>query len=217
MDRYLLSSPAGFNQGIAALAKALAASEVANDLIEGAVRGTVRPEETQKIGLLVSRFAAQKVEFAAATVANMLRCVTFISRGASQHCEAGSVKSLGKALVSATNASEAVAAAVAQAWAKVPVASATAAEAGNDDEDESEVPGSNNSFSVGKLNGLDWKLGVRMSSSSCDRLAAPFVRLAFRVADNAGTEETRVVQLSIEQFQKFRSTVLDVSKVLDSA
>ena len=40
---------------------------------------------------------------------------------------------------------------------------------------------------------------------------------AFRVADNAGTEETRVVQLSIEQFQKFRSTVLDVSKVLDSA
>lgn len=178
MDRYLLSSPAGFNQGIAALAKALAASEVANDLIEGAVRGTVRPEETQKIGLLVSRFAAQKVELSAASVANMLRCVSFISRGASKHCEAGSVKSLGKALVSATNASEAVAAAVAQAWAKVPAANnAKAAEAGDEDEEESEAVATNNSFSVGKLNGLDWKLGVRMSSSSCDRLAAPFVRL----------------------------------------
>jgi hypothetical protein len=178
MDRYLLSAPAGFAQGLAALQRGLAADDVAADLVGGGVRGSLRPEESQKIQLFESRFAARQVDLKATEIANVLRCINFITRGAGQHCEAGSVKSLGKALVGATNASDEVAAAIAQAWAKSGNAGgsggAGAADAGDGEEGSTAA---NSSFSVGKLRGLDWKLGVRLCSSECDRLRAPFVRL----------------------------------------
>jgi len=168
MDRYLLSAPNGFNKAIATIETALGAADVAKDLILRAARGTIRPDETQKIKLYQNMFAAKQVVLTDADIVNTLRCLAYINRGASSHCEKGSVKSLGKALVGATNASDEVAAAIAQAWA------ATASL--EEDSAQEEVP-TEDSFSVGKLQGLDWKLGVRLSSSNCDRLSAPFVRL----------------------------------------
>jgi hypothetical protein len=185
MEVYLLSAPAGFAQGLSALRRALQkAPEVAGDLVDRAARGTIRPDEVAKIQPYESMFAARQVELNTADVVNVLRCLAFINRGATVHCTTGSAKSLGSALTASTDASEDVVSAVAQAWARTSAEAAAAGAAGGGAGAGEEAggaagagAGSDSSFSVGKLQALDWKLGVRLCSSKCDRLNAPFVRL----------------------------------------
>ena len=55
-------------------------------------------------------------------------------------------------------------------------------------------------FNVGKLLGLDWKLGVSLSASSCPKLQSPFVTLRIRTRDGNGVLQTKCVELTLDEF-----------------
>jgi hypothetical protein len=54
---------------------------------------------------------------------------------------------------------------------------------------------------VGKLAGLDWSMGVALSSSSCPSLLMPYVRLVFKIAGPDGVVSSRAVELSHGEFE----------------
>ena len=55
-------------------------------------------------------------------------------------------------------------------------------------------------FNVGQLLGLDWKLGVSLSASSCPKLQSPFVTLRIRTRDGSGVLQTKCVELTLDEF-----------------
>ncbi len=47
---------------------------------------------------------------------------------------------------------------------------------------------------------MQWKLGVAVSSSKCQKLSAPFVAVAVRVADVNGAQRTHHFELTVPEF-----------------
>ncbi len=81
-------------------------------------------------------------------------------------------------------------------------------------------------LSLGRLVGLQWRVGVGVSSSLCSALAAPFVTLAFDVAvagggggDGAHQQPPKsfVVECNHHEFQEVRAAFQDVFARLDTA
>ena len=75
--------------------------------------------------------------------------------------------------------------------------------------------GNAKTFSVGQLVSVDWKIGVAMASSHCDRLATPFVRLVFDVADANGAVTARTVELTYAEFKAMKKTFTDVATMIE--
>ena len=61
-------------------------------------------------------------------------------------------------------------------------------------------------FNVGQLLGLDWKLGVSLSASTCPKLQSPFVSLRMRTQDGSGTLQTKCLELTLDEFNVSNST-----------
>ena len=96
------------------------------------------------------------------------------------------------ALQAHTELSEAAITVVVRSWTATEEAR-TSAEGG--------VAAAKKAFTIGQLMGVEWKLGVTVSSSHCQQLLAPFVALVFRVADSNGTIETQHIELTYAEFQ----------------
>ena len=52
-----------------------------------------------------------------------------------------------------------------------------------------------------QLIGMEWKLGVSMSSNYCKSLGSPHVGLQLKVAGSDGRPTTHTVEMSVPQFQ----------------
>jgi hypothetical protein len=59
----------------------------------------------------------------------------------------------------------------------------------------------NRVLNVGHLVGIDWKLGVALSSSSCNSLLAPFVTIVFHITDVNGNTVAEKVEFTYSEFQ----------------
>jgi len=72
------------------------------------------------------------------------------------------------------------------------------------------------SLRLGQLMGLDWKLGVGISSSHCRALNSPFVSLVLRVAEPDGRVTAHALELTLAQFQEFSKTFREIRQQLDT-
>lgn len=68
---------------------------------------------------------------------------------------------------------------------------------------------------LGRLVKLDWKLGVRVSSSQCQSLNTPYVALTMHIADSDGKVRAIPLQLSLEEFRSLGGAFQDVVTQLD--
>ena len=53
---------------------------------------------------------------------------------------------------------------------------------------------------IGKLENLQWKIGVALSSSMCKDLNHPYVNLSFQIRGTDGTLAFHTLELSYEDF-----------------
>eukprot|EP00299_Pterocystis_sp_00344_P013297 c6503_g1_i3.p1 GENE.c6503_g1_i3~~c6503_g1_i3.p1 ORF type:complete len:186 (+),score=34.00 c6503_g1_i3:540-1097(+) len=67
----------------------------------------------------------------------------------------------------------------------------------------------------GALLGIDWVLGVSLSSSNCDRLQQPYVAISINVAGRDGQIEAHKLELTITEYLKFKAQLEDVAAALD--
>ena len=127
-----------------------------------------------------------------ATQAGVNNALGYLHRGCVDHKIDGA--NLSAALGLATEASAETAALLAKCWDISAAAAAAGSEGGG-------VASAKRALSVGKLVGLDWKLGVSLASSECASLLAPFVALSFEVADANGKASHLRVELTYAEFQ----------------
>lgn len=117
----------------------------------------------------------------------LVNALGHILRGCVEH--KAEATSLINALGTCTESSEATASTLATCWTSY--SSADAQEA------------LNRVLNVGHLVGLDWKLGVALTSSNCNNLLAPFVTILFHITDVNGNTIAERVEFTYSEFQVF--------------
>eukprot|EP00941_MAST-03F_sp_MAST-3F-sp1_P004833 g4833.t1 len=68
-------------------------------------------------------------------------------------------------------------------------------------------------FTIGKLESINWKVGVAYVSSTCEKLRNPYVALQFKVHDHFSGKDgfsTRTVELTVPEFHAMHSTLREV-------
>lgn len=68
---------------------------------------------------------------------------------------------------------------------------------------------------LGKFVGMDWKVGVGIQSSNCDNLCAPYVSLVVRIS-KSGIVEAHSMELSMEEFGNFATSVSEMQNAMDN-
>ncbi len=68
----------------------------------------------------------------------------------------------------------------------------------------------------GRLSNLQWRLGVSLSSSSCQNLSAPYVALSFDVVDNNGRKTVHTTEMTYSDFVKFQADFAKVDNVMNA-
>ena len=68
----------------------------------------------------------------------------------------------------------------------------------------------------GRLSNLQWRLGVSLSSSSCQNLSSPYVALSFDVVDNNGCRTVHTTEMSYSEFVKFQADFAKVDNVMNA-
>ena len=71
-------------------------------------------------------------------------------------------------------------------------------------------------LSLGKLVGLDWKVGVALESSTCKTLNAPFVTVVLRVQHESGDISSHPMELSLGEYQSFAKSFRAIDAVMDT-
>jgi len=71
-------------------------------------------------------------------------------------------------------------------------------------------------FTIGELVDLQWRLGVAVKSSNCKNLSSPYVSLLIKVRDSDQKLQTRTMELTLPEFQDFAKNFTDMSKLMDS-
>lgn len=67
---------------------------------------------------------------------------------------------------------------------------------------------------LGRLVGMDWKLGVGVRSSHCEALRTPFVSIVLRVADTSGRVQFHPLELGLKEFGEFSRNFKQIAKQL---
>lgn len=68
----------------------------------------------------------------------------------------------------------------------------------------------------GRLSNLQWRLGVSLSSSSCQNLSAPYVALSFDIVDNNGCKAVHTTEMTYSEFVKFQADFAKVDNVMNA-
>jgi len=71
-------------------------------------------------------------------------------------------------------------------------------------------------FGIGELVDMEWRLGVAVKSSNCSNLSTPYVSLLVRVKDSNQKIQTRTLELTLAEFQDFAKNFTDMSNLLGS-
>jgi len=75
---------------------------------------------------------------------------------------------------------------------------------------------SKQSFSIGKLVNLRWRLGIAVKSSSCSALNAPFVSLLMEVEDGNQKKTTHTLELTLAEFQDLAKQFQEMATLMDT-
>eukprot|EP00301_Raphidiophrys_heterophryoidea_P011396 c17504_g1_i1.p1 GENE.c17504_g1_i1~~c17504_g1_i1.p1 ORF type:complete len:202 (-),score=45.73 c17504_g1_i1:214-819(-) len=67
----------------------------------------------------------------------------------------------------------------------------------------------------GSLLGVDWVLGINMSSSQCARVQEPYVVVNFKVAAGQGRVESHTIEMTIPEFRKLKQEFESMSAALE--
>eukprot|EP00761_Pharyngomonas_kirbyi_P007061 gb/GECH01007070.1/.p1 GENE.gb/GECH01007070.1/~~gb/GECH01007070.1/.p1 ORF type:complete len:201 (+),score=34.61 gb/GECH01007070.1/:1-603(+) len=71
-------------------------------------------------------------------------------------------------------------------------------------------------FTLGKLVGMDWKVGVSVASDSDEDLASPVITVALRIRNSDGSISTRTIEMDVPRFNNFAKAFNDMSSVIDT-
>lgn len=74
----------------------------------------------------------------------------------------------------------------------------------------------NQSFNVGQLLDIQWKLSVGMSSSLCKGLNSPYITALIRSSDSLGTVTSHSFEMTLSEFKKFANHMRDISSVMET-
>ncbi|XP_063300760.1 COMM domain-containing protein 6 [Pelobates fuscus] len=79
-----------------------------------------------------------------------------------------------------------------------------------------ELEGVKDLMPVGQVVDLQWKIGMAVSSDSCRSLNHPYVTLVLKVADYSGQITSKVLEMTIPEFQNFFKQFKEMSAVLET-
>jgi hypothetical protein len=68
----------------------------------------------------------------------------------------------------------------------------------------------------GRLRNLQWRLGVALSSSSCDNLSSPYIAISFDVVDPNGNTQTHTTEMAYPAFLRFRTEFQKVNATMSA-
>mmetsp|Transcript_33124 Transcript_33124/g.83249 ORF Transcript_33124/g.83249 Transcript_33124/m.83249 type:complete len:96 (-) Transcript_33124:47-334(-) len=67
---------------------------------------------------------------------------------------------------------------------------------------------------IGTLVDMDWKMGVGIVSSSCQRLDEPFVKLVLKVQDSSQVVSAHSFELSLDEFKSFAESFRNIARAI---
>jgi len=70
--------------------------------------------------------------------------------------------------------------------------------------------GSSGDVRLASYAGLDWRIGLSVTSSAVHNLKQPFVQLSLHVTGDDGIRRSHPLELSLKQFQDFARTINDL-------
>lgn len=209
---YMLATPSGSAAAFSQINLAAASQET----FESLAKDVFRFDETSYGGIDTPKFSQAfrdaGIQLSDEDVQNSINYLHYISRGCNRYKVGGDVESLRGALENYTDLSEAAIAAVVRSWQ----AAENDRMDGAPKEEECNIAAVERAFSIGELVGLEWKLGVAISSNRCQNLSAPFVELIFRVADRNGMVSTQHLELTYLEFQEMVKTFAHVATQLET-
>ncbi|XP_053313607.1 COMM domain-containing protein 6 isoform X2 [Spea bombifrons] len=80
----------------------------------------------------------------------------------------------------------------------------------------SELGGIRDLVPVGQLVDVQWKIGMAVSSDTCRSLNHPYVTLVLKVADYSGYITSKVLELTIPEFQNFFKQFKEMAAALET-
>ena len=69
----------------------------------------------------------------------------------------------------------------------------------------------------GRVSNVKWRLGVAVASSTCKKLSAPYVSLAFDVTISDGTKKRHTLELTYSEFQQFLRKLIQVDEAMSNS
>ncbi|CAB4011715.1 Hypothetical predicted protein [Paramuricea clavata] len=72
------------------------------------------------------------------------------------------------------------------------------------------------SFTVGQLLDIQWKLSVGMSSTNCKGLNSPFVTALVKSTDSFGKVSSNSFEMTLSEFKKFATEMRDISTIMET-
>lgn len=126
---------------------------------------------------------------------NAARALEYIFRG----CRQSTSEEVATAIKNFTDLSDTWAAAISKEWTR-----------------RSSGKTSSAHHHLGSLDSLRWKVGVALESSSCSRLASPFVSLMLNIRDNEGVVKPFPLEMNMKEFSSFVQKVEEAQSVLDT-
>lgn len=70
-------------------------------------------------------------------------------------------------------------------------------------------------YSIGKLDKLDWEMGVSVASSACKKLLTPYITLTFAVSEPTGKQRHQTVELSYAEFVDLKKDFTAIASKMD--
>ena len=76
----------------------------------------------------------------------------------------------------------------------------------------------NEIFNIGKLDKMDWRIGVNIANSDCDIVNNAYVTLKFYITSSSTSSKQNIyaVDLSLPEFKAFAQTFRNISSTLES-
>ena len=72
------------------------------------------------------------------------------------------------------------------------------------------------SFNVGQLLDIQWKLSVGMSSSNCKGLNSPYITALVKSTDSFGKISSNSFEMTLSEFKKFANEMRDISSIMET-
>jgi len=196
-----LSTPIGFHSSLELLNSYPA--EVVTNMIEDANLSTPAAALGVKYAKRLSALGVDASSADPTRVTGAFNAIVFVLRSVRLD-RISSAELLVPHLLKHTSLTQATAELIAAALTKEPSEATTA------------VTAPSAGFSLGKVVGFDWKIGVGIASSECANLKAPYISVVWKIADANGTR-SYPMELTVPQFRELLASFTDLDAQLEAA